>query len=292
MVGLPRVSNRRYVAAMTEREKVVLVLGGGGVKGVAHVGAWKALLEAGVEVAEIVGTSIGALIGASIAGGTEVEALEDQARLLTKADIVDVNRWALLPVGIRQRSIFRGLALREYIKRVLPVEEWADLKIPLTMNAVDLESGFTVWFGAGGRMDVPLADAVYASSALPVFYPPAIIGGMHLVDGGVADGLPITKAADRGADRIIAIHASAGRKKDARDTIDKGMIAIQHRVMDIMAYARRTAVEDSWFGPPVIHVRPQVQDYSTFDFDSVDYFLEEGYRAMKSALEEEYAAAS
>jgi len=276
---------------MAEREKVVLVLGGGGVKGVAHAGAWKALLEAGIEVSEIVGTSIGALLGASIAGGSSVEDLERQARALQKSDIVDINRWALLPNGIRQRSIFRGVALRGYIRRVLPVREWSQLKIPLTINAVDLESGHTVWFGAAGRTDVPLPDAVYASAALPVFYPPASIGGMHLVDGGVGDSLPITKAADRSADRIIAVHASAGRQKDARDTIDRGMIAIQHRVLDITSYARRTLVEDSWFGPPVIHVRPAVQEYSTFDFASVDYFLQEGYRAMKAALETEYAAA-
>ncbi len=52
-----------------------------------------------------------------------------------------------------------------------------------------------------------------------------------------------------------------------------------------MAYAQRQVVEDMWMGPPVIHVRPDVADYSTFDFDAVDYFLEEGYRAMKTALE-------
>ncbi|NIP82740.1 MAG: hypothetical protein GWM90_27380, partial [Gemmatimonadetes bacterium] len=189
-------------------ERVVLVLGGGGVKGVAHAGAWRALVEAGVEVAEIVGTSIGALVGASIAGGADPAQLESRARRLRKKDIVDINRWALLPMGIRQRSIFQGEALRDYIERVLPGTEWSELEIPLTVNAVDLESGYTVWFGAGGRTDVPLVEAVYASSALPVFYPPVAVDGMHLVDGGVMDTVPITKAADRGADRIIAIQAS------------------------------------------------------------------------------------
>ena len=107
---------------------------------------------------------------------------------------------------------------------------------------------------------------------------------MHLVDGGVMDTVPITKAADRGADRIIAVEASSGRKKDAADTIDKGMVAIHHRVMDIMASARREVVDDSWFGPPILRVRPEVSDYSTFDFEAVDYFLDEGYRAMQEAL--------
>lgn len=270
---------------MTEKERVVLVLGGGGVKGTVHAGAWRALAEAGVEVAEIVGTSIGALVGATIAGGATPEELAVRARALTKREIVDINRWALLPMGIRQQSVFQGMALREYIARVLPASEWSELTIPLSVNAVDLESGNTVWFGAGGRTDVPLADALYASAALPVFYPPLAVNGMHLVDGGVADTVPITRAADRRADRIIAVHASAGRVKDAEDVVEKGLVAIQHRVMDIMAYARREVVEDSWMGPPVLHVRPEVSGHSTFDFEAVDYFLEEGYRAMKVALE-------
>ena len=265
-------------------QRIVLVLGGGGVKGVAHVGAWKAILEAGLEVAEVVGTSIGALIGASIAGGASVERLEEQARALTKTDIVDVNRWAILPNGIRQEAVFRGLALRSYIDRVLPVKEWSELAIPLGVNAVDLESGDMVWFGAGGRTDVPLVDAIHASTALPVVYPPVRVNGMHLVDGGVMDALPITRAADRRATRILAVHASAGKKKDAGDTVEKGMVAIHHRVVDIMAWARRSVVEDGWFGPPVTWVRPDVEEYSTFDFDAVDYFIEEGYRATRAAL--------
>lgn len=272
---------------MKADERVVLVLGGGGVKGTAHAGAWRAVHEAGIAVAEIVGTSIGALVGACIAGGSTPEDLEDQARALVKKDIVDINRWALLPMGIRQKSIFQGLALREYIARVIPVTEWSDLEIPLTVNAVDLESGHTVWFGAGGRTDVSLVDAIYASSALPPFYPPLSVNGMHLVDGGVMDTVPITKAADRGAEQIIAVHASSGRKKDAADTVDKGLVAIQHRVMDIMSFARREIVEDMWMGPPVLHVRPDVASYSTFDFDAVDYFLEEGYRAMKAVIASE-----
>jgi NTE family protein len=272
---------------MVSTERTILVLGGGGVKGITHVGAWKALSEVGIEVAGIVGTSIGALVGASIAGGASMGLLEARARTLVKQDIVDINRWALLPNGIRQKAVFRGDALRGYIERVLPRQEWSELEIPLSINAVDLETGRTIWFGSGGRTDVPLVEAVYASSALPLFYPPAEVDGMHLVDGGISDTVAITRAADLRADRIIAVTASAGRVKDAADTVEKGMIAIYHRVVDIMAYERRELVEDMWLGPPVVHVRPKLDGYSTFDFDAVDYFLEEGYRATLEALERE-----
>ncbi len=287
---LPAKEPGRYVAGMTAlTQRVVLVLGGGGVKGIAHAGAWRAVREAGIPVTEVVGTSIGALVAASIAGGATPEDLVRHARALRKQDIVDINRWALLPNGIRQPAMFKGEALRAYIARVLPVREWSELVLPVSINAVDLESGRTVWFGAGGRTDVHLAEAVYASSALPVFYPPAQVNRMHLVDGGVMDTVPITRAADRGADLIIAVNASAGRTKDAADTVEKGMIAIHHRVMDIMAHARREVVEDSWLGPRVVHVHPKLQGYSTFDFDAVEYFLEEGYRATRAALSTELA---
>lgn len=264
--------------------RTILVLGGGGVKGMAHVGAWKAVQEAGIEVAEIVGTSIGALVGACVAGGMGWNDLAPLALRLQKSDIVRLNRWALLINGIRQPSVFHDYTFRNYIRSVLPVTEFADLALPLGMNAVDLETGKMEWFGAGGRMDVPLADAVYASCALPVFYPPAEIDGRHLVDGGVGDSLPVRRAAERGADLVIAVDVGAGEVKDALDTVSKGIVAIQHRVFDILSYARRRQHLDTWEGPPLIYIRPRLDGYSTFDFARTQYFLEEGYRATREAL--------
>src|SRR5690606_33936878 len=161
---------------------------------------------------------------------------------------------------------------------------FADLQIPLGMNAVGREEGKRVWLGAGGMTDAPLADAIYASCALPVFYPPAEIGGRHLVDGGVGDSLPVRRAAERGADLVIAVDVGAGEVKDALDTVSKGIVAIQHRVFDILSYARRRQHLDTWEGPPLIYIRPRLDGYSTFDFARTQYFLEEGYRATREAL--------
>ena len=261
------------------------MLGGGGVKGLAHVGAWRAVLEAGVQVTEVIGTSIGALVGACIAAGLEYDRLVTLAHGLQKTDIVVLNRWALLFNGIRQSSVFRGDTFEEYIVSVLPVTGFAELKLPLSINAVDLETGNEVWFGVGGRTDVTLAQAVYASCALPVFYPPAQLGGRHYVDGGVLNGLPIRRAADRGADRIIAVDVSAGPVKDALDTVSKGLVAIHHRVTQIMGYERKRLMLENWDGPGLVYVRPELDAYSTFDFGSTEYFLAEGYRATRAALQ-------
>lgn len=265
-------------------ERVTLVLGGGGMKGLAHVGAWRAVLESGIQVSEIVGTSIGALIGACIAGGLEHERLVSLARALVRTDIVVLNRWALLFNGIRQPSVFRDDTFRAYIESVLPARTFAELSIPLSMNAVDLESGRQEWFGAGGLMDVPLAEAVYASCALPVFYPPAQIDGRYFVDGGVIDALPVGRAAERGADRIIAVDVGAGQAGDAVGTVEKGMVAIHQRVMQIMGYARKRAHLDAHGSASITYIRPHLDGYDTFDFTSTEYFLAEGYRAVHEAL--------
>lgn len=266
-------------------ERVILVLGGGGVKGLAHIGAWHAVLEAGLPVAEIVGTSIGALVGACIAGGADYERLLSLARGLQKSDIVTLNRWALLFNGIRQASVFQGETFEQFIASVLPASRFSELRMPLSMNAVDLEMGTEEWFGTGGRTDVMLSEAVYASCALPVFYPPALVGGRHYVDGGMLDGLPIRRAAERRADRIVAIDVGAGPVKDALDTVAKGIVAIHHRVTQIMGYERKRITLETWTGPPLTYVRPELDGYSTFDFGSMEYFVAEGYRATRLALQ-------
>lgn len=270
--------------------RTILVLGGGGVKGLTHAGAWRALQDAGIVVSEIVGTSIGALVGACVAGGQGWAELSTAALALKKPDIVLLNRWSLLFNGIRQPSVFQSEALESYIERVLPVKSFAELGIPLGVNAVALDSGDEVWFGAGGRTDAPLAQAVYASCALPLFYPPAVIDGAYYVDGGVVDPLPIERAADRGADLIIAIDAGAGKVRDSLDTVQNGLVAIHHRVMEITGWERKRALLDNWSGPPLIYVRPKLDGYSTFDFARTAYFLDEGYRATRAALEERTGA--
>ncbi len=266
--------------------RVVVVLGGGGVKGLAHVGAWRAIAEAGLEVEAVVGTSIGALVGAAIAGGMEQAELERRALGLTKSDIVGLNRWALLLNGIRQQSVFQEEPFRGYIESVLPVGSFEELSLPLEVNATDLESGREEWFGARGRGDVPLAEAVYASGALPLFYPPARIGDRYYVDGGVADSLPVTRAAERGPEAIVAIDVGAGGTKDSMDTVSKGMVAIHHRVYDVMNYERKRRLLGGWRGVPLLYVRPRLDRYSTFDFEHAAQFVEEGYRETVSALAE------
>lgn len=268
-------------------DRVILVLGGGGIKGLTHVGAWRALQEAGVVVDEIIGTSIGGLIAAMIAGGEGPASLTARALALEKADIVALNRWAVLLNGIRQPSVFHDVPFRDYIARALPVATFGELGLPISLNAVDLGSGEQAWFGAGGREDIPLADAIYASCALPVFFPPGEIDGRLYVDGGVLDTLPLARAVERGADRIIAIDAGAEGERAGEEVVEQGLVGIYQRVFQLMANQRKRQKLASWRGPPLTLVKPRLEGYGTFDFAKTAYFLEEGYRATRTALEAE-----
>lgn len=261
-----------------------VVLGGGGLKGLAHVGAWQAIQEAAVPVGGIVGTSIGALVGACLAGGMGWRDLAPLAFAIRRGDIARINRRALLFNGIRQESLLQAEPLREFIRAILPVRSWDELTIPLQINAVDLETGDTVWFGKGADTSISLEDALYASAALPVFYPPLTVGGRTFVDGGVEFTLGLGRAVERGATGLVAIDVGSGRRSHVERVREQGLIAIHQRIFSIMSWRKRHDLVRHWVEPPLLMVRPRLDGFGTFDFDETQYFLEEGYRAARSAL--------
>lgn len=272
------------------RPRTVLVLGGGGMKGIAHIGVWKALEEAGVHPDAIIGTSMGAVIGACLAGGMGWRELASVARSLTKDDIVLINRRAIFFGGVRQPSVFEGDHFRKYLENRLPIPAFDELAIPLRVNAVSLVTGTEVWFGSGIREDVSVIDAVYASCALPIYFPPARIDHDVLVDGGVLDVLPVSHAAEWGAEQIIAIDVGADLLPPTEGHFDQGMIAIHDRVLNLTLQRQREGWLEGWNGPPVLLIRPQVGHLSGWDFERNQFLMEEGYRAARVALREAEAA--
>lgn len=261
-----------------------MVLGGGALKGLAHLGVWRALGDLGISVAGIVGTSAGAIIGAGIASGRDVAEMEAASRALRKKDIVRLNGRALWPFGIRQKSLLKGKATRSFISNFLGDVGWQDLSLPLAMNAVDIGLGETVWFGHDGDRSVSLQDAVYASSALPILYPPLEVGGRVLVDGGLLETLPLARAVALGAESIIAVNAGAGPEIDPQEVLRGGLVGLNQRMFVIMSGQRRREVVSRDYGVPVRLIRPRLGDVDGFDFGRIDYFLEEGYRSTMEAF--------
>ncbi|HEV2132050.1 MAG TPA: patatin-like phospholipase family protein [Longimicrobiaceae bacterium] len=277
-------------SAASAKPRTILVLGGGGMKGIAHIGAWKALEDAGIRPDAIVGCSIGAAIGASLAGGLGWRELAQIARSLVKDDIVLINRKAVWFGGVREQAVFDGDHYRAWLTRMLPIKSFDQARLPVRVNAVSLITGEEVWFGSGVQEEVPVVDAVYASCALPIYFPPARIKGDYLVDGGVLDVFPIRMAAAWGAERIIGIDVGSDMLPPAEGYFDHGMIAIHDRVLSLNLQQQRRSFLSNWDGPPLLYIRPRIGHLGGWDFDRTQFLLEEGYRAAREALARDVAA--
>jgi NTE family protein len=272
------------------RPRTILVLGGGGMKGIAHIGVWKALEESGIHPDAIIGTSIGSLIGACLAGGLGWRELAEIARQLRRQDIVSVNRRAMWLGGVREPAVFEGEHLLEYIRQTLPVDDFRKLKIPFRLNTVSLISGEEVWFGTDLRQEVPLAEAVYASCALPMYFAPARIDDDVLVDGGILDVFPVRRALEWGAERVIGVDVGSDFLPPAAGYFDQGMIAIHDRVLNLNLQEQRARCIDEVKDAPLLYIRPKIGHLHSFDFDRTQFFLEEGYRAAREAISAAEAA--
>jgi predicted acylesterase/phospholipase RssA len=106
------------------------------------------------------------------------------------------------------------------------------------------------------------------------------------VDGGVADALPIARAAELGATGIVAVDVGAGERVDAGKVVEAGMIAVHDRVFSLMAGRRRRESVSAWEGPPLLYIRPKLDGFGGFDFDRIGEFIDLGREAGLSVVGE------
>lgn len=273
-------------ASSPVRPRTVLVLGGGGMKGLAHIGVMKALEEEAIRPDAIVGTSIGGLIGAMVAGGLGWRELAEIARRLKKEDIIAVNRRALWLGGVRATSVFEDGPFLEWLDGILPAHRFSELIIPFRLNATSLVTGEEVWFGDGLRTDIDLVRAVYATCALPLYFPPLRLDGDVLVDGGVLNAFPLSEAARWGAEQVIAVDVGSDFLPPEEGYFDRGLVAIHDRVLNLNLQKQRRDCLATYGDLPGVYIRPGIGHLQTFDFERNQFFMEEGYRAACEALSE------
>jgi NTE family protein len=264
--------------------RVALVLGGGGLKGFAHIGVLRALEERGIKPAVIAGTSIGALIGAAHAGGMRVLEMRERARTLRKRDLFRINHLGMILERMRSPSLYLDAPLRALCEAIAPRGTFAELQKPLLVNTVDLERGTQVVWGLPGLRDVPIADAVYASCALPGAFPPGRVDGRICVDGGTIDNLPAAVAA-LGMRAVIAVDVGNSDLTHSADVIEQGFASIYMRAATIMMHTLQQRPIADWRGPPMLLIRPRVSQFGWFGFGNADEVIETGYRAASAALD-------
>jgi NTE family protein len=178
-------------------KRVALVLGSGGARGYAHIGAIDVLTERGYEIVAVAGSSMGALVGGLHAAGR----LDDYTKWVTGLTQRDVLR--LLDVSLNGPGVLRLERVLERMTEYLAGVMIEDLPIPYTAVASDLGARREVWFTSG-----PLETAIRASIAIPAMITPIMVNGRLLVDGGVLNPVPMEPVMGVDADITLAVNLS------------------------------------------------------------------------------------
>ncbi|MEM9802170.1 MAG: patatin-like phospholipase family protein [Planctomycetota bacterium] len=263
--------------------ETVLVLGGGAMRGMAHIGVLRALEKLDVKIDAIVGTSIGSLLGAMYASSVTPDEMNEVIPGLAKDDYFRLNFAKFLSRGIRAPSMYSGETFRKSLQRLIPAESFDDLRLPFFCNAVCLESGGPVFFGARGFRDIPLIDAVYGSCALPAVFEPLYWKRRHFMDGGITDALPLRFAKLLRPRRIIAVDLTV--KPSHRVTRYRPRaIATLFRAFDIVENVITEQMLHMHVTEEVCLVQPKIRDMDRFDFDRVAELVDSGERETIRAI--------
>ncbi|MEA1939491.1 MAG: patatin-like phospholipase family protein [Candidatus Caldatribacteriota bacterium] len=214
-----------------EKLKVGLVLGGGGARGLAHIGVLKVLERENIPIDFIVGTSMGAILGASYALERDINKIEKITNKYSKLNKFSIDltfskqnkkervfflrkmsnflkRGYILNLELRKRYLNDGEDMKTIIQELIDNKFFKDTKIPFTAVAADLVKGEKVVLNKG-----KLSDAILASSSIPGMFPPVTLDKKILVDGGVVSVVPVDVAYSLGATFVIAVNVSQGIKR-------------------------------------------------------------------------------
>lgn len=270
-------------AAEEKRPRIGLVLSGGGARGIAHIGVLRVLEEMRVPVDCIAGTSMGAIVGGLYASGASPDELEkmvtgiswneaftdkqtaDKLSFRRKEDSqaykIDLN------LGVRDgrlatsKGLVQGQNLNLLLKKLLlhtaDIEDFDRLRIPFRAVAADIETGEAVVISAGD-----LAEALRASMSIPGIFVPMEINGRMLVDGGIANNLPVNVVRQMGADIIIAV--DIGTPLRTREGL-ASTASITAQVMTILIQ-RNVQTQLQSLKPGDILIKPELGNLGTTDF--------------------------
>jgi NTE family protein len=245
--------------------RVALVLGGGGAKGMSHVGVLAEFERAGIPIDVIVGCSAGSIVGALYADCPNACYIKQILKPLRTWDILDINVW------YGRYGLVRGGALRRFLSYHLSCRCFEELQIPLYIVATDLLAGELVCMNSG-----PIIPAVHASAAVPFIFSPVYLYQRWLVDGGVADPVPVKTAKKTGAAIVIAVDLSGLLPQ----TCPTNLFGIATRSAEIKFLLQS---ESCLQGADVI-IRPELGDMGLFDDKKPQHVYEAGCKAAREAI--------
>ncbi len=275
-----------------------LALGGGGARGLAHIGVLKVLERERIKLQAITGCSMGSIVGSLYAYYGSAQKVEEVITDFMKSsvveklgldslkeakngspksffeqffDLVEVRLQAIKALG--STSYFDEDVTKE-IFQIIPDALIEDLSIPFSAIATDLVSGNEINFTHGN-----LREAVRASSAIPGIFPPVQIDDYLLVDGSASESVPAGRVREIGADRVLAVDVTRDIKIF---TQPNNILEILLRTEDITSYhLSKIRLKEA-----DLVIRPKVKSYSWVDFDQSEVIIAAGEIATLQSLEE------
>ena len=264
--------------------RIGLALGGGGAKGLAHIQMLEAMDELGIRPHRIAGTSIGAIIGGLYAAGLSGKDIRAQIEQFFVDEKEAEERLFALPGSLRwldfiDPALAAGGLLSsndfiDFLGEILPVHRFRDLDIPLMVVAAELLTGKAVVLKSG-----ELLPAVQASMAVPGVFPPVLLHGRELVDGGVANPLPYDLLLPE-CDIVIAVDVSGNR-----DLVDGGELSF----IGVLLHSFHTMSNNLVAGKlqhqqPQIYVRPAINNVRVLEFYKARQVFEQSLPAKQQLL--------
>jgi NTE family protein len=266
---------------MSAKKRIALVIGSGGIKCAAAIGLWRVLQEENISVDSIVGCSGGSMYGALMANHAEVEDMAEWSRVLWTSDVMQGYTESLKAskdgtLRFNERSgLVDDSALNEKLEGVFGGISFSDLHLPFKIVATDMLNGEKVILSEGG-----LFDAIRASVAIPIIFPPWEVGGRLLIDGAAADPLPVDVAIQEGADIIIAM----GFPLDYRSRF-RSMTAVQEQLNSIYMNNILTSTYAFYNLAHHAEIFPVIPEFdgslSMFDVDKIPDVIERGEQATR-----------
>lgn len=247
------------------KPRIALVLGGGGVKGFAHVGVIKVLEAHGIRPDIVVGTSAGSFVGSLYASGMSVFDLQKVALSMQESDIRDLT--------LSTQGFLIGEKLQKFVNDQVKSKPIHQFPIQFVAVATELASGEKVAFNYGNT-----GQAVRASCSIPNVFLPAEVGGKKYVDGGLVSPVPVKTARDFGADIVIAVDISAKPKKGVANLGFWGLLDQSINILSQQALRTELAMAD-------VVIQPSVQHADALNLDQRHEFLLEGEQTTQKQIE-------
>ncbi len=246
-----------------KKQKIALALGGGSARGLANIGVLKVLERERIPIDLIVGSSIGALIGASYSLGVPTYRMEEAALKFSWDTLADFY--------VSKRSLLKGKKLENIIKKFTDDKGFSDAQIPIAITTTDIETGEELVFTKGN-----LQRIIKASCSWPGFFSPVTIGARSLVDGGIRNSIPTKMAKKLGATKIIAVDIGFCVKKGKLDNLfQMFMQSIQILGEELDKYQAMHAD---------IVIKPKLDNIDQFSFNRGKQAIRDGEEATEKVI--------